>query len=313
MSPGPVRRALGARAHASIERVVRAVLGAELPALRREIVSEAVAAAHASSDARPGPLPVGGLEGVVDVATDVGALYAHAHDGVITPPLQELGRMPDADLQALAGLVGPGEVVVDVGANIGYSSIALARAVGPRGAVIAFEPHPDNVRLLQANLARNGIVNTTVVAAAAWREEASVALGESDTNTGDHRVGNPPSERSSFTVRATRIDGHVPPSADVHLVFLDTQATEHHALQGAVATLERCRPIVLTEFWPAGIREAGEDPADVLASYQGLGYAVERILEEPGAVVDDGTAIIDRVDRRAGPGAGFATLVLRPL
>ena len=62
----------------------------------------------------------------------------------------------EPDLQAaIADLVAAGMVVYDVGANIGYISLLLARAAGERGEVFAFEALPGNLERLRANLALN--------------------------------------------------------------------------------------------------------------------------------------------------------------
>ncbi len=53
--------------------------------------------------------------------------------------------------ETLARLADPGETAVDAGANVGLMSDLLAHAVGPRGRVVSFEPHP----LVYATLARN--------------------------------------------------------------------------------------------------------------------------------------------------------------
>jgi hypothetical protein len=58
----------------------------------------------------------------------------------------------------------------------------------------------------------------------------------------------------------------------VHLVKVDTQGRDHRALAGMRAVLLRDRPHVLTEFWPGGIRESGDEPDAVLARYRGWGY-----------------------------------------
>jgi len=57
--------------------------------------------------------------------------------------------------KAVAELVNPGMVAYDVGANIGYVTLLLARAVGSAGKVFAFEALPANLERLQANLKMN--------------------------------------------------------------------------------------------------------------------------------------------------------------
>ncbi|CAK8994979.1 unnamed protein product [Durusdinium trenchii] len=53
-------------------------------------------------------------------------------------------------------LLRPGDVAIDVGANLGCYTVALAEAVGPRGHVIAFEPFRWLHQLVVANVAING-------------------------------------------------------------------------------------------------------------------------------------------------------------
>src|SRR4051812_28062579 len=57
-------------------------------------------------------------------------------------------------------LVRAGNTVFDVGANIGFYSVLFSRWVGPAGKVLAYEPDPANVKLLQHNLTLNGCRNT---------------------------------------------------------------------------------------------------------------------------------------------------------
>jgi FkbM family methyltransferase len=73
-------------------------------------------------------------------AEDIGRSIAT--QGVYDLPLTE----------ALTRLSDPGETALDLGANIGYASLVLARAVGARGRVICFEPNPALLPLLRANV-----------------------------------------------------------------------------------------------------------------------------------------------------------------
>lgn len=249
----------------------------------------------------------------VRVLTDVGTLLLHAHDEVITPLMRRLGRWEEEDRALLEAELAPGASVVDVGANVGYMTLAAAKAVGPSGAVIAVEPHPANVALLEANLKANGLEHrVTVVQAAAWDTAGEVDLAECATSTGDHRVDTLQGERSVLAVRAVRLDDVVPDGVRVSVIKLDTQATEDRVLAGARGLLARDRPVVLAEFWPQGIRERGEDPAAVLAGYRTLGYRIEVPLDPELQKLGD-EALVDAVHAIPGnPHGGFVTLRLRP-
>src|SRR5687767_13965292 len=56
------------------------------------------------------------------------------------------GAYESAIQDAIASLLRPGSVFYDVGSNFGFFSLIAARLVGPAGAVVAFEPVPNNVR-----------------------------------------------------------------------------------------------------------------------------------------------------------------------
>ncbi|GAB4520473.1 MAG: hypothetical protein Kow00133_07000 [Amphiplicatus sp.] len=74
----------------------------------------------------------------------------------------------------------PGDMVADVGANIGVTALRLARAVGPTGRVVAFEPHPETAARLRAAVAR---------CSAAQVEVCELALGD---KAGTARLVRPP-------------------------------------------------------------------------------------------------------------------------
>ena len=67
----------------------------------------------------------------------------------------------------LEPLVEPGDVVVDVGANYGYTTSYFSSEVGPEGFVLSLEPEPDTRALLEHNVRTNGHANVEIVAAAA--------------------------------------------------------------------------------------------------------------------------------------------------
>lgn len=70
----------------------------------------------------------------------------------------------------LQGRLAPGDAFVDVGANVGYFTLLGARAVGPRGSVVAIEASPSIFEALLANLARNRAANARAVNMVAARE-----------------------------------------------------------------------------------------------------------------------------------------------
>ena len=83
-------------------------------------------------------------------------LQLHVHgqaDRFVSRRIREEGIWEPYETTLVLAALQPGDVFVDVGANIGYFPVIAAGRVGSSGAVLAFEPDPDNYRLLQQHLA----------------------------------------------------------------------------------------------------------------------------------------------------------------
>jgi FkbM family methyltransferase len=206
----------------------------------------------------------------VAVETDVGTLLLPADDQVVRPWMAQYGTWEPEEAALLRGLAPEGGHVVDLGAHVGYHTLVAAAAVGPAGRVTAVEANPDNARLLRANVAAAGATQVTVVHAAAWDSPGRVRLNVSSENSGDHRVGGRTWGRG---IRAVTVDSLVG-DRRVDVVKSDLQGRDHVALRGMAETIRRWHPVVLTEFWPLGIRDVGDDPYAVLAEYATYGYTV---------------------------------------
>src|SRR5437870_2877368 len=104
------------------------------------------------------------------------------------------------ETQWIQYLVRPGDVVLDIGAHIGYYTTLLSQLVGVHGKVVAFEPDPTNFTLLQQNVARIACTNVTLYNLALSDRNGTVALYLSADNAGDHRIWRPLETRPSIPV-----------------------------------------------------------------------------------------------------------------
>lgn len=246
----------------------------------------------------------------VSVETDVGPLLVSEHDRVVHHVLRDTGMWEKEESDALRRLLAPGMTFVDIGAHVGYMSLLAAGAVGPAGRGIALEPAPGNFELLQANLVRNRATNVVAIPAAAWKETGPVTFSLDEFNTGDHRAYARP-EAETFPVPGYALDDIIPPAVTVDVVKVDAQGTDHLALQGMAATLARCRPTMLVEYWPPGIIELGDDPLAVLDIYRDLGYGITVLGADAAGPAAPGNDHIHEA-AIASPGS-FCNLILRPL
>jgi FkbM family methyltransferase len=217
-------------------------------------------------------------DAVVEADTAAGRLWLSAADSLMTPFIQEHGIWEAEVTAYLQRTLRPGMTVVDVGANVGYFSVLAARLVGPTGLVVAVEPAPSNAAVLRANLWRHGCANAVVLPIAAYSE------------TGHLQIVLPPEGGSGTWLETGEVAGTLVPCAPlddllggrrVDVVKTDAEGTDHHVLQGLRTTLARSPSArVVAEFVLATGR-MGDTPADVLALYRGMGFAV-RLLGPDG-------------------------------
>lgn len=139
-------------------------------------------------------------------------------------------------------VVRPGNVVFDVGANVGFYTLLASELVGPAGRVFAFEPLPRNAGYLGAHLSLNHAANATMVQAAVWHRSGKVRF---DFGV-DHSQGRA-TESSGIEVDAVTLDDFVgrnslPPP---NVIKIDIEGGEFDALRGATKVLTRGRPVIL--------------------------------------------------------------------
>jgi FkbM family methyltransferase len=167
-----------------------------------------------------------------------------------------------------------------VGANVGVYTSLLARLVGPAGRVFAFEPSPEN----HALLARRRLgPNVEAIRAAAGASNGVVMLHQSSAMNVDHRTYPTDEARDPIPVPLVRLDEAVR-GADVDFVKMDIQGYELEALRGMAGILARRTPMVMIlEFWPWGLRQAGESPEALLRFLGDAGFTVGLLGGEPVA------------------------------
>ena len=141
------------------------------------------------------------------------------------------GTYEAAELELFARSIRPGDTVLDIGAHIGLYTLTAARASGPTGRVVAFEPSTDNFALLEANVAANGYTNVELHRVACSDTTGTGVLVLSRTNSGDHQLRADGAGARVDTVRLHDLD--VRPQ----VVKMDVQGAEPLVLAGAAQLL----------------------------------------------------------------------------
>lgn len=217
--------------------------------------------------------PVEGLHIVVDRA-----------DAAVSLTAAGTGRYEPHLVPVLARYVRPGMTALDVGANIGIHTMALGRLVGPAGRVIAVEPSSENCRLLLASARENGLTNLEVHPVALDESEGwSYLTGHIGSNAGLLSVSDSLFvEGGGWIVPTRRLDDLV--TGDVQLMKLDVEGAEGRVVHGGIRTIERCRPVVISEFSCEMLRRVSRvEPVEYLSLFTHRGYRISIIdRSDPG-------------------------------
>ncbi|RSK30178.1 FkbM family methyltransferase [Hymenobacter metallilatus] len=183
------------------------------------------------------------------------------------------GRRKYPELFFLEKIVHPGFVCLDIGANLGYYSVALSRLVGPQGQVLAVEPIPDFQAIWKDNVRLSGHSNLTLLPYALGGEATTVQMGTPERNGLLHHgmtkvaASNP----HEHYARTYQVPMRVPDELFAHLprldfVKCDVEGFEYEVFRHMQETLRRFRPLIQTELNGLENRRA---VAELLA---GLGY-----------------------------------------
>ena len=177
-------------------------------------------------------------------------------------------------------VLAPGDVALDIGANIGWYSILLHKQASPGATIFAFEPDPLNFRLLSENLALNDAHQVQALERAIGETSARLKLHLYDAkNLGRHSL-LPINHGSSIDVQAISVDGFLKQRRlrpeRVRFVKMDVEGYELFVLRGMVTLLEHS-PMILAEYSPQTMRKSGLDPASVLETFAKHGFAAHAI------------------------------------
>ena len=152
-----------------------------------------------------------------------------------------LGSYEYAKRVVIERVVMPGNVVFDVGANVGYYTLLASLLVGRAGKVFAFEPVRKNLAYLERHLRINGVSNVTVIDKAVSDRDGYVSFVDGPSASMGHFA-----ETGGYQVPTVAIDSLVErgelPLPD--FMKIDVEGAELLVLRGAKRTIEQARPVI---------------------------------------------------------------------
>ncbi len=168
-------------------------------------------------------------------------------------------------------LLKPGDVFVDIGANVGYFSLLAATLVAPGGQVLAFEPKPDNCAFLRRSLAVNDFQNVHVYQNAVAEKAETFYFTEGGADSNGRLLHNFEVEdaEQGLRVEAVTLDETLPELPGLKVIKMDIEGAEPRAWQGMNRTIQKYHPTLIMEFSPSLIAKTSlADPAAFLDAIQ---------------------------------------------
>lgn len=164
-------------------------------------------------------------------------------DEFMAKEMSETGTYQESHFTAALKYVRNFRVAIDGGAHIGTWSRLMAEKFDT---VLAFEPSPDTVEALRANMEQFGCTNVNVLNEALSDKPEKIRMtlegspeDEARGNTGARYIA------AGGDIQAVKIDSFALTKLD--FLKLDIEGAEYKALLGAVRTLKHCRPVILFE------------------------------------------------------------------
>jgi FkbM family methyltransferase len=212
-------------------------------------------------------------------------IYLVPGDLDLTPAILKSGRYEVHVEQAILSCLQSGDTVVDIGANVGYHTMAIAGAYGRSCKIHAFEANPAIIPLLRASLFVNGYSSFRGVGqvdlhpVAVADKPGQIALqaapghfgsGHIVTARADSDFGEAYSERTA--VDAVRLDDVLATVPSVDFLHMDIEGAEPLAIAGARRILERSPRIRILTEWSTSMMSTLADINEYVQDLSALGF-----------------------------------------
>jgi FkbM family methyltransferase len=254
-------------------------------------------------------------QGIIQITVNDHKMFVNTQDKVIVPSLIIYGVWEKFETDLFYKTVKPGDIVVDVGANIGYYTLIAADLVGKEGMVYAFEPEPSNYKLLTKNVEINNFRNVTLIQKAVSEEMGRIKLYLDKVNLGAPSF----SEENIFIERGSYIDVKTISLDDffenhkkeenLNFIKIDAEGAEGLIVNGARNILQQNNPKILMEFWPYGQKNIGTDPIKLLNTLMDYGYRMRLVDDKNQSLITIEVEEILKICEQTENGMGHVNLL----
>jgi FkbM family methyltransferase len=207
-------------------------------------------------------------------------MWLNPADAGVSKEILGSGGYEEFELALFRKECKPGMVLMDVGGNIGYYSLAACAQTGDQATIYAFEPEPTVGAMLRDNLALNEFRSVTTVDRALADKRGVLRLNVDESNTGKHSlVQSEGTNVKQIDIETLTMDEFVTERGipRVDLIKIDVEGAEGLVLAGAQETIRRFGPVIFMEYTPDWLARAGTDTRALFAGFAAQGYVIDLI------------------------------------
>jgi len=185
------------------------------------------------------------------------------------------GVYEEFETEIVKKIIKKGDVVVDVGANIGYYTLIFAKLVGKEGKVFAFEPEPTNFNILKKNVKINEYENVTLINKAVSNKTGKMTLDLDEINKGGHSISKNNSEKT-IEIESIRLDDYFKTYyGKINFIKLDIEGAEVEAIKGMSEILGKNEEAnIMAEYNPQSLSNLGTNSEEYLTSLMKFGFKI---------------------------------------
>jgi FkbM family methyltransferase len=179
-----------------------------------------------------------------------GYMVYNKNDVYIGRAIEKYGEFSEGEVEVFRQLVGAGDGVIEVGANLGTHTLAFSRMVGREGRVYAFEPQRIVFQTLAANLAVNSVVNVECFQVAVSDKPGSLKLPDIDyTVEGNFGAVEIERYQAGIKVPIVTLDDFLdlPPNRKIKFIKIDVEGMEQGVIRGAEKLISAHAPFLYVE------------------------------------------------------------------
>jgi FkbM family methyltransferase len=180
----------------------------------------------------------------------------------------------DLTLNSFFSLADKANVILDIGANIGWTALSFAKR-NPEAKIIAFEPHPITFEKAARNIRINDINNIELLNIGLGESTSILKMYEvSDHNSGMNRIVLTDEDLPYREVQIKRLDDVMNSLGikKVDLIKIDVEGFEAFVLKGASDVLAQCNATILMETDDGFLKYNGSSARELISILQGYGY-----------------------------------------